>query len=62
MILIVLAISHFVSFKWGGSKYKARLDRALADLEARKKHEKAASKWDGAGGLGASVRVRDGDE
>ena len=62
VILIVLAISHVVCFKWGGAKYKAKLDRALASLEARKDHDDAESEWDGHGGLGAGIRVRDGHE
>jgi len=62
VILIVLAISHWVCFKWGGSKYKAKLDRAIASLEARNEHDDAESEWDGAGGLGAHVGVRDRDE
>jgi len=62
--IIALAVlgGFYAAYKWGGARNQERMKRYLDELEARKTHDEAEAEWDGAGGLGANVRVRDRDE
>ena len=62
IIALIVVAGFFGFYKWGGARNQERMKRYLDELEARKTHDEAEAEWDGAGGLGASVRVRPRDK